>query len=218
MRPNRIPVFPLDIVLFPAMTLPLHIFEPRYKIMIARCLNERLEFGIVFAEGKSVAGTGCTAEIVRKIKDYPDGRMDILTEGRAVFRITDILEEKEYYEGIVEYLVDAESPRDERLESRLIEAFQQCHAELYGQPWSAHPPANHPELAAGAIAYMLAPLLPLELRERQSLLEMRAEQARQDFLLHWLADSLPKLRERSRARHRAGGNGHRPVGNGHRPK
>lgn len=210
MRPSRIPIFPLDIVLFPGMTLPLHIFEPRYKVMTARCLNERLEFGIVFAEGKSVAGTGCTAEILRKVKDYPDGRMDIFTQGRAVFRIREVLEEKEYYEGIVEYLVDAESPRDERLESRLIEAFQQCHAELYGQPWSAHPPAIRPDSTRGSLVYTLAPLLPLELRERQSLLEMRAEPARQEFLLRWLTDSLPKIIERGRARHRAGGNGHRP--------
>ena len=210
MRPKRIPIFPLDVVLFPAMALPLHIFEPRYKIMIARCLSEALEFGLVFAEGKSVAGTGCTAEIVSKIKDYPDGRMDILTKGRAAFRLTEVLEEKEYYEGIVEYLVDSEAPRDEKLESRLIEAFQNCHSELYGKPWSAHPPAVHLDAIPGSLAYTLAPLLPLELRERQSLLEMRAEPARQEFLLRWLTDSLPKIIERSRTLHRAGGNGNRP--------
>lgn len=192
------------------MALPLHIFEPRYKLMIARCLGESLEFGIILAEGKSVSSTGCTAEIVRKIKDYPDGRMDILTEGRAVFRLSDVLEEKEYYEGIVEYPADDKAPRDEPLESRLIEAFQKCHMEVYGQPWSAHPPAIHRDAIAGSLAYTLAPLLPLDLRERQSLLEMRAEHARQEFLLRWLTDSLPKIIERSRTLHRAGGNGHRP--------
>jgi Lon protease-like protein len=86
-RPNRIPLFPLDVVLLPTMPLPLHIFEPRYKAMIRRCLDEQIEFGMILAADKAVATVGCTAEIVRKIRDYEDGRSDILTEGRAVFHL-----------------------------------------------------------------------------------------------------------------------------------
>ena len=100
-RPARIPLFPLDMVLLPRMQLPLHIFEPRYKLMISRCLEEKIEFGMILAANNAVATMGCTAEILRKTKDYPDGRMDIATEGRAVFRLMDLLHEKEYYEGIV---------------------------------------------------------------------------------------------------------------------
>ncbi len=191
------------------MTLPLHIFEPRYKKMIARCLNERLEFGIVLAEDKSVSTVGCTAEIVRKTKDYPDGRMDILTEGRAVFRLVEVLEEKEYYEGVVEYLSEIPSPQDSQKEARLIAAFQRCHEVLYGQPWVAPRLASLEKDAPRSLVYAMAPLLPLDLQERQSLLEMRAEEARRDFLLRWLEESLPKLLERRRAGDLAGGNGHR---------
>jgi Lon protease-like protein len=136
MKPNRIPLFPLDAVLFPTMALHLHIFESRYKTMIACCLEEKIEFGIVFAEGKSVASVGCTAEILQKVKDYPDGRMDILTQGRSVFRLRQMLEEKEYYEAMIDYLPDDETPRDAQAEARLIDAFQQAHAAIYGQPWS----------------------------------------------------------------------------------
>lgn len=99
--PNRIPLFPLDVVLFPTMQLPLHVFEPRYKVMIRRCLEEPINFGIVLATKDSVASVGCTARIVRKVKDYPDGRMDILTEGVSVFRLTRILDENVYHEGLV---------------------------------------------------------------------------------------------------------------------
>jgi len=208
MKPNRIPLFPLDAVLFPTMALPLHIFESRYKIMIARCLEEKIEFGIVCAEGKSVAGVGCTAEILRKVKDYPDGRMDIVTQGRSVFRLHQVLEEKEYYEGMVGYLTDDETQRDAQAETRLIAAFQQAHAAIYGQPWSRHPPNPSAAGTAESLAYLLAPLLPLGLRERQSLLEMRSETARQEFLQRWLSESLPKLLASNRARERAGGNGH----------
>src|SRR5580658_6504411 len=100
LRPTRIPLFPLDVVLLPSMSLPLHIFEPRYKVIVARCLSDKLEFGMIVAANNSVATMGCTAEIVRKIRDYPDGRMDIATEGRNIFRLAELLDEKEYYEGV----------------------------------------------------------------------------------------------------------------------
>jgi Lon protease-like protein len=64
--------------------------------------------------------------------------------------------------------------------------------------------------SAESLAYLLAPLLPLGLRERQSLLELRSETARQEFLQRWLSESLPKLLASNRARERAGGNGHTP--------
>lgn len=210
MRPDRIPLFPLDVVLFPAMPLPLHIFEPRYKIMIARCLNEHLEFGIVFDEEKSVSRVGSTAEIVRKIKDYPDGRMDILTRGRAIFRLLEVLEEKEYYEARVEYLTETSSQQDERAEAALIEAFQRCMEAVYGKPGSKPAPATQPEGIVRSLVYAMAPHLPLSLQERQSLLEMRDESARRQFLARWFGESLPKLVEHKRVRARAGGNGHRP--------
>jgi ATP-dependent Lon protease len=102
MKPTRIPVFPLDVVLLPGMLLPLHIFEPRYKTMIKRCLDEQIEFGIILVSEKGIAKVGCTTEIAEKLKEYPDGRMDILTVGCAVFRTIELLDEKEYHEAIIE--------------------------------------------------------------------------------------------------------------------
>ena len=64
-KPDRIPLFPLDVVLLPAMPLPLHIFEPRYKNMIRRCLSEKSEFGMVLASNQAMAEVGCTAAIQR---------------------------------------------------------------------------------------------------------------------------------------------------------
>jgi len=104
MRPTRIPLFPLDVVLLPGAALPLHIFEPRYKKMIGRCIVQKLEFGMIYATGQNVAAIGCTAEIVQKMKQYPDGRMDILTRGRAPFRLLQLLQDETYHEGVVEYL------------------------------------------------------------------------------------------------------------------
>ena len=82
-----LPLFPLDVVLFPGTPLPLHIFEPRYKEMIGECLAEHRIFGVVRAVEQGLAEVGCTAEIVTVVKEYPDGRLDLVTEGRKRFEL-----------------------------------------------------------------------------------------------------------------------------------
>ncbi|HTW22929.1 MAG TPA: LON peptidase substrate-binding domain-containing protein [Candidatus Baltobacteraceae bacterium] len=202
-RPTRIPLFPLDVVLLPGMALPLHIFEPRYRLMIARCLDEKIEFGMVLAANNNVATMGCTAEIIRKIRDYPDGRLDITAEGRAVFRLAELLDEKEYYEGLVEYVPDEESSLDPSKRTRLVTTFEQCHEFLFGQPWMQGPSEDE-----ATLAYRMAALLPVELEKRQALLEIRSESRRREMVDEWIQALLPKLSDRERARKRAGGNGH----------
>ena len=203
MRPARIPLFPLDVVLLPGMPLPLHIFEPRYKNMIGKCLRERIEFGMILAQDSPAASVGCTAEITRKIKDYPDGRMDILVEGRAVFRLIELLDEKEYYEGIVSYLPEDAMPQDSRKEKELCEIFQECHLLLFG-----HLCHGAEQKDGVALAYKLAARLPLDLKQRQTILEKRNESERREFLLQYTNRLLPKLAERQVALHRAAANGH----------
>ncbi len=202
LRPNRIPLFPLDVVLMPGAELPLHIFEPRYKLMIAMCLAEKLEFGMILASGQAIAAVGCTAEIIRKIRDYPDGRMDILTKGRAVFQLTEVLDEKEYYEAAVEYVVDLSSVNDDEQEAQLVQAFEKCYALLFGSPWTYRGGEE-----SRTLAYRMAALLPMELEGRQSLLEMRSPHERRDYLLRWMEEFLPRLIAQQRARKLSGGNG-----------
>jgi Lon protease-like protein len=202
-RPARIPLFPLDVVLLPDMPLPLHIFEPRYKMMIARCLSEKIEFGMILATDRGIASVGCTAEIVRKLREYPDGRMDILAEGRAIFRLDELLDEKEYYEGRVGYLSDGPYVHDAEKESKLLAGFAECHLLLAGRPWPGGSEAEQPDLS-----YHLAAQLPVELEYRQMLLETRSESDRRVLLLRWIDDFLPKLKERQRVHGKASGNGH----------
>lgn len=201
-RPVRIPLFPLDVVLLPDMPLPLHIFEPRYKVMIRRCMDDKSEFGMILATSQGIAGIGCTAEIVSKVRDYSDGRMDILAEGRAIFRLGRLLDEKEYYEGSVEYLLEAPCSRDTEKESKLLAGFADCHFLLAGRHWSGAADKDLPTLT-----YHLAAQLPIELEMRQMLLETRSESDRRDILLRWIGDFLPKLKESQRVQKRASGNG-----------
>ncbi len=98
----EMPLFPLNVVLFPGMMLPLHIFEPRYREMIDHCLEERIPFGVVLiAEGSEVGGTavphkiGTAARIIRKERQ-PDGRLNITVVGTQRFRILELDDSHSY--------------------------------------------------------------------------------------------------------------------------
>jgi Lon protease-like protein len=105
----EMPLFPLNVVLFPGMALPLHIFEPRYREMINRCLDENLAFGVVLIkEGPEVGGdalprrVGTAARIV-KADRQPDGRMNIQVVGTRRFRIEELNRELPYLTGRVRH-------------------------------------------------------------------------------------------------------------------
>jgi Lon protease-like protein len=106
----RLPLFPLNTVLFPGATLPLHIFEDRYRTMISRCIDERAPFGVVLIrEGEEVGATaepfdvGTTARVAR-VQRLPDGRMNIVTLGDRRFRILALDTTEPYLQGDVDYL------------------------------------------------------------------------------------------------------------------
>ena len=197
-RLNRIPLFPLDVVLMPGAELPLHIFEPRYKAMVARSLDEKLEFGMILASNQAVAAVGCTAEIVKKIRDYPDGRMDILTLGRSVFHLNELLDEKEYYEGQVEYVEEGAYADDDQQRAQLVQLFEKCHTLLFARGWTTAGGRDE-----STLAYRMAALLPVELEKRQALLETRSEHERRETLLRWMERFVPRLIAQQKARDRA---------------
>ena len=103
----RLDLFPLNTVLFPGMRLPLHIFEPRYRAMLARCIETEGVFGVVLiAEGDEVGATaiphriGTTAR-VEKVEYLPDGRFNLLALGETRFRIERIVAEEPHVVGEV---------------------------------------------------------------------------------------------------------------------
>ncbi len=131
MRPDRIPLFPLNVVLLPGAELPLHIFEPRYREMVKDCLAEKSEFGMLLSLPKGVARVGCTAEILEVAKRYDDGRMDILTIGRVPFRVVELFNIDALTEGHVDYLEDREIPASPRVQRELVELFEACHTLIF---------------------------------------------------------------------------------------
>src|SRR5262249_19480674 len=101
-----LPLFPLQVVLFPGAALPLHIFEDRYKEMIGEALRDKSEFGILLASSNGLASVGCTATIDRVLHEFPDGRLDILTRGRRRFELLLVNEERNFLRGSVEFFDD----------------------------------------------------------------------------------------------------------------
>jgi Lon protease-like protein len=101
-----LPLFPLELVLLPGAPLPLHIFEPRYREMISECLEHNRNFGVLRAKEESIAEVGCTAEIIAVTKKYPDGRMDIVTQGRERFEVLQLNQERSFLQAEVMFIND----------------------------------------------------------------------------------------------------------------
>src|SRR5437868_15508940 len=101
---DLLPLFPLELVLFPGMALPLHIFEPRYKEMIGECLEHDSPFGIVRAIEDGIAQIGCSAEVVTVVKRYEDGQLDIVTRGLRRFEVLEINQERSFLQAAVNFL------------------------------------------------------------------------------------------------------------------
>jgi ATP-dependent Lon protease len=203
MRPDRIPLFPLNVVLLPGADLPLHIFEPRYLDMVNRCLKERSVFGVLLALPKGVARVGCTAEIIEVVKPYNDETMDILTVGRDPFRVIKFFEEKTLAEGHVDYLEDREAPANPSMRRELVELYETCHTLVFED----YPKNTDPDQSA-QISFVIAGSLPMDLLWKQQILELRSESDRQERLVGYLRAWAPHLQKTGVMRQRAGGNGH----------
>ena len=203
MQSRRIPLFPLKVVLRPRASLPLHIFEPRYRGMVKRCLEERSEFGVVLATPKGMVHVGCTAEITEVVKRYDDGRLDIETSGRAPFRVNEVFNENPLAEADVEYLLDDRVPPEEEIQKELVELYEACCVLMFSEP----PLAIEVDQRVSA-AYLVAGALPIDLLWKQQLLELRSEPERQKRLVRYLRGWAEELVNARRLRKRAGGNGH----------
>lgn len=123
----ELPLFPLNVVLFPGMQLPLHIFEPRYRLMIKRCLENDRTFGVaLIVEGEEgqmgtvPAPTGCSCEIM-EASALPDGRMNLLALGRRRFHIVHMREMDDYLMGEIEWLDDEPSGMEASSHARKVQ-------------------------------------------------------------------------------------------------
>ena len=204
----EIGLFPLAMVLLPGERVPLHIFEPRYRELIAECLEHELEFGLVYSDDDGMRKVGTKAAVVEVFEQFDDGRLNVLVEGRERFELHELTAGRSFHTGEVEPLLDdEEEPSSDQLEratSLLRRVAELAEAEL-----------DH-DLTGGSDApsWQLAARVTLEPKLKQRLLELRSEPARLDHLADLLEAAAKALEERRAAANLARTNGRvrRPPG------
>jgi Lon protease-like protein len=204
---ERIPLFPLGVVLFPEVLLPLHIFEERYKELIGECLEEDREFGIVHYNGTEMLSKGCTARVIRVLKRYPDGRMDILTQGERRFEIEDLHEEKSYMESTVRFFDDEEEEPTERMQALtregldLLMQVEEVSEKQIGRDLGEQ---IDPKVAS----FLIASSDGFTAEEKQGLLEITSTRDRLKKGIRSLRKILERIRVTKQIKHIISGNGH----------
>ena len=202
MQDELLPLFPLQVVLFPRTALPLHIFEERYKQMIGEVLRGKSEFGVVLAGEKGIVNTGCTASIEKIIKKYPDGRLDLMAVGRRRFEIILLNDEKPYLRGAVEFFDDEGSePITPEVRKRVMEAYNDIRKLEAGES------SRDPEMTDPQLSFQLAQVVP-DLDFRQVLLATRSEADRMKQLAEFFPTYSSRQKQIQHARAVAPTNGH----------
>jgi Lon protease-like protein len=207
----RLPLFPLNVVLFPGTPLPLHIFEPRYRRMLADCLEGDRRFGITppgsASEAPAPGTVGCTAE-VRINQALPDGTSNIVVLGETRFVVARLLDEgTPYFLGVVEPFEDAAdtAPDPARVE-QLRERFAR-YAALIRELSDVEP--EPPDLPADSVelSFRVAAALELDAALKQRLLAERSTARRVDVLLLALPTLITTAERALVVHRRAHGNG-----------
>jgi Lon protease-like protein len=205
-QPSRdFPLFPLGIVALPSESVPLHIFEDRYRKMIEHCLkataaSEDGEFGIVWLSDQELKATGCACEVENVLERMEDGRLNIVVRGTRPFRLLDREGDLPYPAGVVEFLDDD----PEELDAEAAGAAHGLYRELVREATDRE--LEDVELAR-LDAYDMAGTVEFALEAKQELLELRSENARLRLLSTLLKNAIERLDLVERAQARALSNG-----------
>ena len=172
---KELPIFPLNVVLFPGGYLPLHIFEQRYREMIKNCIRDESSFGVVMIKDEMVSGdtitpcrVGTEVDLV-DVNRFPDGRMNIVTSGHSRFEILEINEDKPYLNARVRILDTFESDADPNLSdvaAETLEVYKEYETLSSFLMFSWQPPEENPKHPQ-QLAYQIGSRLRLPLKEKQ---------------------------------------------------
>jgi Lon protease-like protein len=194
------PLFPLPLVALPSESVPLHIFEDRYRRMIEECLSAGGEFGIVWHSEEELKQVGCACEVEEVLERMHDGRLNILARGTRPFRLIDRQDDLRYPAGVVEFLADDEEETD--AEAAL--STRELYAELVEQ---ATDQLLEDEELQAMDAYRMAATVEFGPDAKQELIELRSENARLRLLGLLLRAAIKRLELVERAQARARSNG-----------
>lgn len=214
---NELPLFPLPLVLFPGVPLPLHIFEDRYRQMFADVSVSNKLFGLSYFDINTATNTrppvghvGCAAEIVES-QPLPDGRFNVLTVGLIRYRVVEYIEAGEpYLVGRVEFFEDHAEDEELLLDharhvaelfTRIARAVRALNDDRASLP-------NLPDAEPERLSFLVAAAMELDAEAKQGLLELRSSAERLERISKLLSQVVGNYEERARTHKVAKGNGH----------
>ena len=200
---NFIPIFPLELVVYPGEKVNLHIFEDRYKQLIAECNKDKKLFGIPAVIKNKISETGTLVAIEEIVKQYDDGRLDITTKGVSVFRILEVIDSipAKLYSGAIVKHLSADENGTSRHVQKVIDAIRELHVLLHVKKDFDKPDA---ELKSFDIAHHAG----LSLEEEYELLNLFREDQRVEYLRRHLKKIIPLVAGVEKLKKRIQLNGH----------
>jgi len=198
-----LPLFPLNIVVFPSEKLNLHIFEPRYKQLITECLHQGSTFGMPSFINNRVTTIGTELKLLNIEKTYPNGEMDVKTKGLGLIRILDFYKQapnKFYPAGSVED-ISLQNQEDKNLKHQITECLRQMYRILGIEKL-------YMNLLPDYKIFDIAHHLGLSTEQEYELLQCENEFARQNLVLTHLQNIMPVILETERLKDRVRMNGH----------
>ncbi len=200
MGTQMLPLFPLSLVLLPGMPLPLHVFEDRYKEMMGDILPVEGEFGVVLAKEDGIVNIGCTATVLKVLRKYSDGRLDLLAAGQRRFHIDSLDQDKAYLRAAVEYF------DDEDVDEVPPELRQKASAALR-QLMQIEQPEPLEKIESARLSFQIGQLVS-DLDKRQTVLSLRSEVERLEYLLRIVPEHITQRKYIALAKRVGPQNGH----------
>jgi Lon protease-like protein len=197
----EIGLFPLELVLLPSERVPLHIFEDRYKELIAECLAEGREFGLILETGEKLREIGTRTAVLEVIHTFDDGRMNVLVEGQERFRVLHLTDGRSFRTAEVEPVDDEDEPASEEAVEQTLAVFRRLVAVAEAED------IDEPEAPEPALSFQLAARVDFGHELKQELLELRSERQRLERLTELLERAVAGLAREQEVRERASGNG-----------
>lgn len=183
METTLIPIFPLPLVACPSETVPLHIFEHRYRDLIAWCrerqsAGQAAEFGIFLDYQNQVSPVGCAVRLQRVLREHDDGRLDIVVLGQSRCRMLERFHDHSYDSAQIEMVVDDEDDWDEALATRAFTLHRAFILMITGAE-----PEEESYSGRTSLSFFLAQTAGMMALQKQALLEMRSENSRLELLI-----------------------------------
>jgi Lon protease-like protein len=197
---SKLGLFPLPIVLVPTERIPLHIFEPRYLELITECYESDEEFGLVLTTGDGAVHEVGTRAAVLELFELEDGRLNIVVEGRARFRLLELTGGRSFKTAVVEPVVDIPEPVEPAASTRALEVFRELAKEAESD---VDVPPDDSEL----LDFELAARVDFGTDAKQELLASTSPRARMTRLVELLELSIEAIRRERKLRELAGRNG-----------